>query len=248
MVRYIGARRALLVAKKVVAASSGGGVAVNSLFTATTYTGGAPPLTAASGVTFVAGVAVIGIAFDAVSLNSPTGLQITGLTGGTITATQIGTTVSDSSSNGVALFYAVITTGGTGSIILTGSGTFGVGVTNGWKITGYSSSTPSASTQNNGFTVQVPDPQGPIVLTPLSAGSVAVSIIGRNFPSSPTQNPTTWTGLTRDASAEAVNVVGNGAIISGATGSGLSVAVSVTASAQTGESYLYSGMLAAAWR
>jgi hypothetical protein len=221
------------------APSGGGGPSVASLFTASATTGGLSPYHIVTGVTFSAGVAVVGVAYDGLSGAAVTGVQING-----VTATQIGTTVSDGTNNGVALFYAVVSAG-SGDIVLTnGTSNFGEVAVNGWMITGNSSNTPSVSGQTNGFAVQQPDPQGPISLASLAAGSVAVGVIGRNFPSS--ENPTSWTGITRDASAEATNATGNGIIIAGAKASGLSGTTSVSATGSS--SWQYSGMLAAAWR
>lgn len=217
-------------------ASGGGGASIANLFTATTDSC-TYPCTIVSGVTFSAGVAEVGVAYDVSGGNTAVG----GVTIKGVTATQCGTTVTDAGNNGVAMFYAVVTAG-TGSIVLTGTGGLSIGAVNGNMITGNASNTPTCN-QDNGFSVQQPDPQGPVTLTGLSSGSVEACVLGRNFPGS--QNPTSWTGVTRVAAQEATSATSNGIIIAGGNASSLSGTVNATATGTA--SWQYSGMVCGAW-
>lgn len=229
-----------------IVSGGGGGPSIASLFTATSQSTCGTTCTLASSVSFSTGLAVVGIAWDQSGGGSaPTAMTING-----VSATQIGTNVSDGTTNGVAWYQASVTSG-TGSITATSASGIVTLTANGFMITGNSSNTPISPLQTNGFAIQVPDPQT-LTLLGLSAGSVAACIIGRNFPAA--QNPTSWGGVARLAAAEGTNAGGNGTIIAGGTGSGLSGTVVVTATGPAGAGcisgacWLYSGMLCAAWR
>jgi hypothetical protein len=191
-------------------------------------------------VSFSTGTVVLGIVADRGSGgNSPnTAPTING-----VTATQVGTTISDGTTNGVSLWRANVTAG-TGTITINGNGASDANAFVAWMLTGLSSSTPTQVQQTNGFAVQVPDPQT-VTLTSLAAGSVIVGFLGRNFPA--TQNPTTWLGITRDVSAEQTQAGSNGAISAGGHQNSASGTVVVAATAQATQSWMYSGLITAAW-
>jgi hypothetical protein len=191
-------------------APGGGGASISALTAASTTGVIGCPATIASGVTFAAGVVVVGFVENiAAGPIAPTGFTING-----VSATQIGSTITDPSQTAVQMWYAVVGSG-SGSIVATcGASSIGQAGISAWTITGYSSSTPTANSSVNGFATQIPDPQGPMSLT-VSSGGVAAVFIGSLFHDN-TTNPTTWNQATRDATAESGNASGNGVAVAGA--------------------------------
>ncbi len=228
----------LFAGRGAIDAPSGSGASIAPLF-GQASTGGASPLTIGSGIVFSTGVVGVGIAQDrgGGAVGAPTAVTING-----VAATQIGTTVSDGTQNGVSCWYAPVTAG-TGNVTITNVGGFGETAANGWMITGNLSNIPTANSSFNGFSPTQADPQGPMSLT-VASGGVAMAVVGSNF-KPVTVNPTTWVAATRDALTEAENATGNEIAIAGAhiTGAGT---FGIEASGTT--SWLYSGMCGAAWQ
>jgi hypothetical protein len=102
---------------------SGGGASISALTAASTTGVLGCPATLASGVTFTAGVVVVGFLGNiAAGPIAPTGFTING-----VSATQIGSNITDPSQTVVQMWYAVVGSG-SGSIVATcGASSRGVG-------------------------------------------------------------------------------------------------------------------------
>lgn len=232
--------RATVLQYKAPAPVAAGGASATCLAAGSTTTAGANPWTI-SGITFSTGTVVLGVVSDR---NGGSSGPITAPVINGVPSTQVGTTVSDGTTNGVNLWRADVTSGGPGTIVISGN-TAATMATVTWMVTGLSSSTPTQVAPGNGFAVQLPDAQT-VTLTSLAANSLVIGFIGRNFPA--TQNPTTWGGVTTDTTcSEQLNGAGNGAITSGGHINSTSGTVNVTATATAGQSWQYSGLIAAAW-
>lgn len=238
MVSLRGPRRALIRPKRVIVSSGGGSAAVAFLAGNQSAATGTDPWVTSS-ISFSTGVVVLGTAQD----RGGGGTAITAPTINGVTSTQIGTTISDGTTNGVSLWYASVSSG-TGSISIPGGQSL-ARVFAAWMLTGLTSSTPDQTAQTNGFAVAIPDPQI-VTLTSLAGSSVVVAFIGRNFPTAD-QNPTTWSGVTRNSGAEQTDAASNGAICAGGSVSSQLGTVIVTATGAGGTGWLYSGLIAVAF-
>jgi hypothetical protein len=228
---------------------SGGGGASIAALTSTTNAGGPTscPGNIATNITFSSGLVVLGVTADIDGgFNTPTGFTING-----VSATQIGSTITDSSSTVVQMWYASGVAAGSGSVAVACSVAIGNAAISLWTITGNSSGTPTANSSFNGLSSTQADPQGPLPSLTVASGGVAAIYMGAVFHAA-TTNPTTWLIATRDATAENANSSGNtvaeaGAHISasgtytGACGSG-----GICASGGS-VAWQYSGMIGAAW-
>lgn len=222
----------------LAAAAGGGGTSISAL-TAGSSTCNVASCTVVSGQAFSAGVVVIGLT----SSLSAGPVPATGVTINGVSATQVGSNITDSTTTVVQMWYAVVSAG-TGNIVLSNGGTVGETCLSAWTVTGYSSSTPTANNSFNGLSSTQADPQGPMSSIVVASGGVAAFFIGATFHSA-TANPTTWVQSTRDAATETGLATGNGCA---AAGSHISVANTYSGITASGSlSWLYAAMIGATW-